>query len=215
MTHFLKLSSLAFVLLAASCASPYKNLQQESIGNSAMRFQPKFERELYRCVVDGKVLFKKFHLSGVLLFKEMEDGSTRVVFQNEMGMSFFDFSWDKEDNFMVNSIMAELDKPALVKTLQKDLSLFLMRGLDKASEQHFSKGEDHYHRFALEKGFAYYIENSARLMRIDNTGERRKVTTVTLEGKEKNTSMPEKVVFQHHKANFSIDLTKIVANVNE
>ncbi len=180
-----------------------------------MRFQPEFERELYRCVVDGKVLFKKFHLSGVLLFKEMEDGSTRVVFQNEMGMSFFDFSWENNESFKVNSIMAEMDRPALVKTLQKDLSLFLMKGLDKASEQHFSKGDDHYHRFTLEKGFVYYIENSARLMRIDNTGERKKVTTITMEGKEKNTSMPEKVVFQHHKANFSIQLTKIAANVNE
>lgn len=215
MTRFLKLSSLILVLFATSCASPYKNLQKESIGNSAMRFQPKFKRELYRCVVDGKVFFKKFHLSGVLLFKEMEDSSTRVVFQNEMGISFFDFSWDKSDNFKVNSIMEELNRPAVVKTLQKDLGLFLMKGLDKSSEQHFSLEDDHYHRFTLEKGFAYYIEKSARLMRIENAGDSKKVTTITLEGKEKNSSMPEKVVFEHHKANFSIQLTKIVANVNE
>lgn len=215
MTRFLKLSSLLLILFAASCASPYKNLQKESIGNSAMRFKPEFKRELYRCVVDGKVLFKKFHLSGVLLFKEMEDGSTRVVFQNEMGIPFFDFSWDKQDNFKVNSIMDEMNRPALVKTLQKDLGLFLMRGLNKGSEEHFSKGDDHYHRFTLEKGFVYYIENSARLVRLENTGERKKVTTITLEGKEKNTSMPEKVVFDHHTANFSIQLTKIAANVNE
>lgn len=215
MTRFLKLSSLVIALFVASCANPYKHLQKESIGNTALRFKPEFQRELYRCVVDGKVLFKKFHLSGVLLFKEMEDGSARVVFQNEMGISFFDFSWDKDENFKVNSVIEELNRPAVIKTLQKDLSLFLMKGLNKASEQHFSIGDDHYHRFTLEKGFAYYIENSARLMRIENTGERKKVTTITLEGKEKKNSMPEKVVFEHHKANFSIQLTKIVANVNE
>ncbi len=214
MTRFLKLSSLAIVLFAVSCASPYKNLQKESIGNSAMRFQPEYKRELYRCVVDGKVLFKKFHLSGVLLFKEL-DKETRVVFQNEMGISFFNFSWDKADNFKVNSIMPELDRPAVVKTLQKDISLFLMKGLDKSSEQHYSQGDEHYHRFTLDKGFVYYIEKTARLMRIVNTGERKKVTTITLEGKEKNISMPEKVFFEHHKANFSIELTKITADVNE
>ena len=214
MTRFLRLSSLAIVLLAASCASPYKNLQNESIGNSALRFQPEYKRELYRCVVDGKVLFKKFHLSGVLLFKEL-DTETRVVFQNEMGLSFFDFSWDKADNFKVNSIMPELDKPAVIKTLQKDLALFLMKGLEKGSEQHYSMDDEHFHRFTLDKGFAYYIEKSARLMRIVNTGERKKVITITLEGKEKNRSLPEKVVFEHHKANFSIQLTKITADVNE
>lgn len=214
MTRFLKLSSLAIVLFAASCANPYKNLQKESIGNTAMRFQPEYKRELYRCVVDGKVLFKSFHLTGVLLFKEMET-ETRVVFQNEMGISFFDFSWDKNDNFKVNSIMPDLDKPAVIKTLQKDLALFLMKGLDKGSEQHFSMGDEHYHRFTLDKGFVYYIEKTARLMRIVNTGERKRVVTITLDGKEKNISMPEKVVFEHHKANFSIQLTKITADVNE
>lgn len=214
MTRFLKLSSLAFVLFAASCASPYKNLQKESIGNTAMRFQPEYKRELYRCVVDGKVLFKSFHLSGVLLFKEL-DKETRVVFQNEMGIAFFDFSWDKADNFKVNSIMPDLDRPAVVKTLQKDLSLFLMKELDKSTEEHYSQGDEHLHRFTLDKGFAYYIEKSARLMRIVNIGKRKKVVTITLEGKEKNISMPEKVVFEHHKANFSIQLTKISADVNE
>jgi hypothetical protein len=132
-----------------------------------------------------------------------------------MGISFFDFSWDKDDNFKVNSIMPELDKPAVIKTLQKDLSLFLMKGLNKVSETHFTMNEEDYHRFSLEKGFAYYIEKTARLMRIENVGERKKVTTITLEGKTANKAMPEKVLFQHHKANFSIQLTKIAANVNE
>jgi hypothetical protein len=212
--RFLRLSSLLLLLLAASCSSPYKDLAEQKNASSAMRYKPVYERELYRCVVDGRVLFKKFHLSGVLLFKELDSG-TRVVFQNEMGLSFFDFEWDRNDSFRVNQVIPQLDRPAVIKTLQKDIGLLLMKGLDKASETHFQRDGEQYHRFRLDKGYAYYIENSARLMRIINTGERKKVTTISLEGKNTPDTMPEKVTFTHHKANFSIQLTKIAADANE
>ena len=207
MMRFLRLSSLILLVFAASCASPYKGLEKANEAKSAMRFKPVFERELYRCTVDGRVLFKKFHLSGVLLFKELETG-TRVVFQNEMGISFFDFEWDNNDSFKVNQVMEQLDRPAVVKTLQKDLSLLLMKNLNETSEQHFAHESDAYHRFSLNKGYVYYIENSARLMRIENTGERKKVVTIALQDKARPQDMPEEILIDHHKANFRIQLKK-------
>ena len=203
-----------FLLVFGACASHKEVWQQYKGDLSALRFKPKYERELYRCVVDGKMLFKKYHLSGLLLFKELETG-TRVVFQNEMGLTFFDFARDKDDSFKVNQVIEQLDKPAVIKTLQKDMALLLMKSLDKANETHFQQGEDILHRFSLDKGFVYYIEKSARLMRIDNTGERKKVTTISLEGNNTPGSMPEKVLIDHHAANFKIQLTKIDAHVNE
>ena len=203
-----------FLLVFGACASHKEVWQQYKGDLSALRFKPKYERELYRCVVDGKMLFKKYHLSGLLLFKELETG-TRVVFQNEMGLTFFDFAWDKDDSFKVNQVIEQLDKPAVIKTLQKDMALLLMKSLDKANETHFQQGEDILHRFSLDKGFVYYIEKSARLMRVENVGDHKKVITITLEGKEKPKIMPEKVVFKHHKANFTIQLNKIEAHADE
>jgi hypothetical protein len=214
MMRFLKLSSLLLLLLVVSCSSPYRKLQSASASSSALRFKPVYERELYRCTVDGGVLFKKFHLSGLLLFKELETG-TRVVFQNEMGISFFDFEWDKNDSFKVNSIVEQLDKPAVIKTLQKDMAMLLMKDLDTATETHYQKENEIWHRFTLDKGFVYYIENSARLVRILNTGERRKVTTTSFKGRDGVTEMPRKALIEHHRANFKIQLKKIDGHVNE
>ena len=201
MMHFLRLSSLSFLLLIASCAAPYKSLQQDSaVKTSALRFKPQFSKVLYRCVVDGMV---------------MDDRSTRVVFQNEMGLTFFDFEWSPDDSFKVNQIIPQLDKDALVRTLQKDMNLLLMKNLDKSSEVVLhGNNNELFHRFDLEKGHAYYITSNGQLERIENAGKS-KVITVTLTGKATDKAMPEAALFDHHKANFTIQLNKIEANADE
>ena len=91
MMHFLRLNSL-ILLLFASCSAPYRHLKQQPADNqSALRFKPVFEKALYRCVVDGGFIFKKYHLSGLLFFKTLENGTVRAIYQNEMGFTFFDF----------------------------------------------------------------------------------------------------------------------------
>ena len=160
----------------------------------------------YRCDVDGRVVLKKFHLSGLLFFKVMDDRSTRVVFQNEMGLTFFDFEWSPDDSFKVNQIIPQLDKDALVRTLQKDMNLLLMKNLDKSSEVVLhGNNNELFHRFDLEKGHAYYITSNGQS----------KVITVTLTGKATDKAMPESALFDHHKANFTIQLNKIEANADE
>jgi len=214
--HYLRLSSfLLFVLVLTNCRVPYKNLQEDrAVTTSALRFQPQFDKVLYRCVVDGRVLFKKFHLSGLLFFKTMDDSSTRAVFQNEMGFTFFDFEWSPEDSFTVNQIIPQLDKPALVRTLQKDMNFFLMKNLDTSSEKVFRKGNETLHSFDLVEGKVYYIANGQQLKRIENTGKS-KVLTVTMEGKTASEDMPQTAFFNHHKANFTIQLTKLDTNADE
>lgn len=208
MTRFLRLSSFVFLFLV-SCTAPYKNLQQTTeVTSSALRFKPGFDKVLYRCVVDGRVVFKKFHLSGLLLFKRMDDSSTRAVFQNEMGFTFFDFQWDAADSFRVNQIIPQLDKPALIKTLEKDMNLLLMKRLDASTETVFARNNETLHRFSLSKGVAYYIVREQQLRRIENVGKSR-VITISLTGKEQDAAMPSAVVFDHHKANFTIRLNKI------
>lgn len=208
--RFLRLNSVFLFLLGASCANPYKQLQEVPQKTStALRFKPQFGKELYRCVVDGKFLFKKFHLSGLLFFKSFEDGSTRAIFQNEMGISFFDFKWDDRDSFEVVSIMPQLDKPALVKILQKDFNLVLMKGLRPGTEGMFRHQKDTVYRFSLDKGYAYYLVQKGGLTTIDNAGKRRSVTTIDLGGKDTDNGMPRILHFTHHRANFTIHLNKI------
>ncbi|HTN47063.1 MAG TPA: hypothetical protein VL098_12000 [Flavipsychrobacter sp.] len=194
--------------LLVSCGNPYRTLQERPKTYSALRYQPVFEKELYRCIVDGKLLFKKFHLSGLLFFKKMENKTTRVVFQNEMGVSFFDFEWSVNDSFKVYHIIPQLDKPAVIKILQKDMQLLLMKELDLGSEQQFVKDNRVYNRFRLDKGFAYYISAGDTLQRIENVGKS-KVITIESGSRVAASSLPETVFFRHHKANFTIQLSKI------
>ncbi len=211
MIRFLRPGNIVMLLiLLQGCALPYKGLQKEDSSQhpSALRFKPSFDKKLYRCVVDGRAVFKKFHLSGLLFFKDMHDGSTRVVFQNEMGLTFFDFEWDRTDSFQVRQVIAQLDKPAIIRTLQKDMSLLLMKRLNIRSEEVFVKKQEVYHRFTPDNGFAYYITRNDTLHRIENAGKN-KVTTIRVSGKQDAAAMPDEVVFDHHKANFTIRLYKI------
>jgi hypothetical protein len=217
MKPYLRLSSLLLILIAG-CASPYKHLQPlETPQNSAFIYKPQFNKALYRCIVNGNLIFKKFHLSGILLFKTMENGTVRAVFQNEMGMTFFDFEWDGQDSFKVNQVIEQLDRPAVVKTLKKDLSLLLMKGLDKKSEKFFvgDRGKSTHHCFNIESGYAYYVETGKQLVRIENAGEKKKVITITTTGRNAPTDMPDSVFFNHHKANFTIALQKIQTHSDE
>ena len=216
MNHFLRLSSL--LILLAACGSPYKQLVALPGKNrSALAYKPQYDKELYRCTVNGRIIFKKFHLSGVLFFKKVETGTVHAVFQNEMGYTFFDFEWNKDDSFKVNQVIPQLDKPALIKTLKKDFSLLLMKGLDSNKEYFYSsdRGKTLYSCFTLDNGVAYYVSGNNKLQRIENAGKHKKVLTISIAGKKTDNAMPDTILFNHHKANFTIALHKLERHVDE
>lgn len=218
MKGYLKLSSVLFLLvLLGACSSPYKHLNSTTLQTSVLAYKPQFEKELYRCIVDGGFLWKKYHLSGLLLFKTMDNGTVRAVFQNEMGATFFDLEWSKDGDVSVISIIEQLDKPAIVKVLQKDLAMVLMNNLSRKNEFFYrgDRGKELYSCFKNDKGMVCYIREAQKLERIEEIGKRNKITTIKIDGKQQPTSMPGKVLFDHHKAKFTIELTKITANVNE
>lgn len=215
MKVYLRLGSLFFLFAFFSCANPYKHLQQsKSASPSAMMFKPQYDKVLYRCVVNGRVAFKKFHLSGLLFFKQLPDSTTRAVFQNEMGFNFFDFEWSKTDSFQVNKIIDQLNKPALIKVLEKDMNLLLMKNIHPETETVFKQNGQTYYRFSLDKGVAYYIAKDKTLSSIENAGKT-KVITISMGEKRQKNDMPISVLFNHHKANFRIQLTKIDTDVDE
>lgn len=216
MKRFLKSSSF-LLLFIASCAAPYKGLKEQAVSSSIYEYQPQFQRVLYRCIVDGRFIFKKFHLSGLLFFKELENGTKRAIFQNEIGVAFFDMQWDKDGNFELKQIMPQLDKEAVVKTLRKDLEMLMMVGMDSSTEKmyYLDGGKSRLYRLNRDKGFVYYTVEGKKLSKIENTDNRKAIVSVNITGKHSSTSMPDTVNYIHHKANFTISLTKIERNVNE
>ncbi|MCB0698454.1 MAG: hypothetical protein KDC11_01350, partial [Chitinophagaceae bacterium] len=116
MRRFLTLNSLFVLLLITSCSSPYKYLIEQKTSQSAIRFEPVFEKAIYRAIVDGGVLFKKYHISGLLIIKQLENGTKRAVLQNEMGPVMFDFEWQSDGKFTVLQVMSQMNKEAVIKT---------------------------------------------------------------------------------------------------
>src|SRR5215218_3945809 len=121
----LLLSSCLFLLY--SCTPEYRKMQSAT-GNagSLQQFKPAFKVALYNTTVDvvGN------HLSGLLLIKKMPDSSTRMVFSNEMGFTFFDFEFAANGTFKVYSITKQMNKKSVIKTLQHDFELILMNHMD-------------------------------------------------------------------------------------
>ncbi len=212
MRTLLKLNSLILLLLLASCAnSPYRHLtEQKGVALSALEYRPILSKSIYRCIVNGNVIFKKYHLSGILLFKKMENGTVRAVFQNEVGLTFFDFEWGDE-GFKVNSIINKLNKQAIINILRRDFEMLLLLDLDKKFEKMYSdnRGKSVYNCFTIVGGSICYVFDDQILNRVEHIGKKSMITQLTVTGKSDKQSMPKSAYFDHKRANFTIQLTQI------
>lgn len=210
----LKSVSIALAVLALSgCArQPYRKLTRQEVFSPAAREilrAPVYTRELYRCVVDGGFLFKKYHISGVLLFKRFEDKSERVVFQNELGVSFFNFKWDANDSFSVTSVMPQLNKQAVLRILQTDFELLLRKNLDTSGIQQLKSGTGDIIAVGKNAGNAWYEVSGRSIV----YGGKSPVTTISIDSTVAPTrGLPKKLSIRHHKARFTIDLNSIPAD---
>jgi hypothetical protein len=131
-----------------------------------------------------------------------------------MGATLFDFGWDVNDSFKVYSIIGQMNKPALIKTLKKDFELLLVRNIpDKpAGYYNFNKDTDLlYSKFNLNKGFVYYVTNKQiELTNIENADEKQKVIIMDMAKGSMLKTLPESLMIKHLKAHFTIKLRKII-----
>lgn len=204
--HFLRFVSI--LLLLSGCApAVYKKLQQtEGDASCIQKFKPHIERALYQASVD----ISGRHLSGMLLMKQMPDHSTRVVFTNEAGFTFFDFEFSYGNGFVVHTIISKMDKEAVWETLRKDFELLLMNRVDTAAVASvFSKGAERYYAIYAGKDVYYYVTDTrcSQLIRMERGNTRKKVVEVT-RGSLKDGA-PESVRIRHLNFNFTIDLKRI------
>lgn len=207
---------VSLLLLLTGCSTQkYKGKKQVEITRNytAHSFKPVFEKALYRCNVDGKIALKKFRLSGILYLKNFEDGASRVVFQSEMGSTFFDFGWQGNDSFHVYNIIDQMNKAALIKTLRKDFEMLLARGISDQPQgiYQFNKNNSlYYSRFDLAKGFVYYVTNKEQeLVAIENADDKEKIVLVDIKTVVPIGQLSPQMNIKHYKAGFTITLNKM------
>lgn len=196
---------LATACLLSSCTSVYKGLQHTEADPGCIRqFRPQFHNTLYSTQVD--VL--NHHLSGLLFFKQMPDSSLRVVFANEMGLKFFDFEFTKDSGFVKHYMMPGMDKKPVVRALQNDLELVLMRA-DLHQAVVLRDSSYHYVAIPTPKGHNYYITDTAcgRLERMEKSSRRKPVVKAWMYSYREG--VPDTIRIQHQNFKFNISLQRV------
>lgn len=201
---YLILSSCLLIML--SCSPAHQQMQTASADvNLLQKFKPAFTVALYNTTVDvvGN------HLSGLLLIKKMPDSSTRIVFSNEMGFSFFDFEFAADGKFKVYSITKQMNKKSVIKTLQHDFELILMNNLDNSKASVQSKDGLTYFVFPQTKGFNYYITNQSgnNLVRMERASNKKIIVEAVM--KNYVGVIPDTIGISHKTFEFNIGLKRI------
>lgn len=194
-------------LWLGACTSAYRGLTPVAADPAcAARWTPRgLGTAWYTTSVDvvGK------HISGLLLIKQMPDSSTRVVFTNEAGVTFFDFAFSADGSFSARQIIKQLNKKPVIETLRKDFALVLGLPFRNGAWQAWRQGDEVYYGVAQKKETAYFITapDCASLRRLE-TGSRRK-RKVTVERTGSEARLPDSITVRHHTFAMTISLRKL------
>lgn len=173
--------------------------------NLLQKFKPAFTVALYNTTVDvvGN------HLSGLLLIKKMPDSTTRMVFSNEMGLSFFDFEFVDDGSFKVYSIIKKMNKKSVIKTLRHDFELILMNTLDYNKAIVKTNEGQLYFIFPQKKGYNYYITNAdgTELVRMERASNKKAIVNAVM--MNYNNGIPDTIGISHKIFEFNIGLKRI------
>jgi hypothetical protein len=85
-------------------------------------FDTSFRKGLFKATMD----IGKHHMSGLVYIKKLNDSTYRMLFNNEIGMKFFDLEVSRMQ-FIIHSCYPSLDRKNLMSILKNDLRvLFFM-----------------------------------------------------------------------------------------
>ncbi|HET8572849.1 MAG TPA: hypothetical protein VFL76_03150 [Edaphocola sp.] len=210
---------ISFLALLASCGTPKPFARAGTVIPAAPEkvLRPAFDKALYRCEVNGRFLFKAFHLSGLLFLRNFGDTTVRVVFQNEMGLTYFDFGWNRLDSFRVFHIIDKMNKPALIRTLQKDFEIILCKNVQSNTVSLVSRKGTVMSRHPFYDGYLYYYrsqDNPSQCFQIDYGTEKKTLVRFGLRPalQMPHPELPDTILIKHYKAGFVIQLHKLRQN---
>jgi|SRR5450432_293707 hypothetical protein len=195
------------VFLNLSC-NHYRHMQRTPSDETCIeKFKPDFHHAEYKTSVD--VIGK--HISGLLLIKYMPDRSTRIVFTNEMGLSFFDFGFLPDSGFIVYHIVQQMNKPALIKTLRRDFELIMFRNMDHTKSYNLGDSGLVYHAYPQTSGINYYItdDQCRELVKMQRSSNKKPIMEAVIY-KGLPGDSPDSVSIRHLNFNFLISLKKII-----
>ncbi|MBX2965383.1 MAG: hypothetical protein KF845_04495 [Cyclobacteriaceae bacterium] len=199
------LFSISVVLLSA-CTSYYKTMQPIAVNTTCSDTikPPGIASAWFSISVD--VMGK--HISGLLLIKEMPDQFTRIVFTNEVGVTFFDFEFDRNGKFAVKKIISQLDRKPVLETLRKDF--YLLLGFPFQDEMQAWQHGDKLYFGVKEQSEQFYFTTSSGCTSLHSAeigSARKRKVSVTFEGEDMRH--PEQVRITHFTFDMTLELKRL------
>lgn len=196
-----------FSLLLFRCASEYRQLKPAAADNEcALRIAPRHATtSWYSASIDvvGR------HLSGLLFIKNMPDSTWRIVFTNEVGVTFLDVGFLNDGTFKVYKVISQLNKKPVLTTLRKDFELILGLPFQNVTYDRFFAGDEVYFGVKQKKERAYFItqKDCASLQRMERGSARKRIVSVTVSAP--GYPSPDQIELKHYTFDMQIKLTRI------
>jgi hypothetical protein len=142
----------SILLLLGGCIVANKIPLMDSFTNCPPVFQPVIRTASYSAQLD----FYKKHISGIFIFKAMNDTTERVVFMTETGFKFFDFEYTPH-RFQVEYIIPSLNKKIIINTLHRDLGYLLIAPIENAAHNQLKNDTSTIFKFPMQQEYVYYV----------------------------------------------------------
>lgn len=197
---------ISLITVTWGCRQPayLQHPQTEADTNCLNLLKAEFKTVLYNCQINvvGN------HLSGLLLFKQTGEDSTRVVFSTEMGIKFFDFEFTPS-GFKVIYCIDKLNKKVVLRQLEKDIGLLLFQNIDTNGILNYKGNNEIYMRTASGKAETFYVadSNCISLLRIEDVYKGKPKVLIHLT--ERKDGMADSVYIEHKNYEFNISLKQI------
>jgi hypothetical protein len=201
MKRILFLSSLLFL---ASCAR--KSLPETSstlVKNDCLStLKPDFQSVLY----STQVYITSHYLSGLVVMKKMGGDTTRIVFTNEMGLTYFDFELTDQD-FNVKYCINKLNKKIVLNELRDIFQLILMT--DKRLDSFKELKLDSLNQYCIDNSneqICYYTDlNCTNISMIETAKKQNKKVLISLEGLNKGLAKKIDIKYLNFKFNIILN----------
>jgi hypothetical protein len=141
-------------------------------------FDSSFRKGLYKATMD----IGKHHLSGLVYIKKMNDSTFRMLFNNEIGMKFFDLEVSRLQ-FIIHSCYSSLDRKELMSVLKYDLRMlfFLSRRVNMVRQELTDSTDQNLYKIKSDLGtWRCFVTDEKNISRIESEGKMIRKTRINL-----------------------------------
>lgn len=204
MRRFLRIK-IALLFVVFSCSKPVtEGLRQEK--SEAVTIQnPYFSNPEKDYVYKAQMEAYGRNFGGILIVKKINTHHHRLVMTTEFGSKLLDFEF-KDDEFIKNFVIPDLDRKFIIKILKNDFRLLIKE--DILATKQFEKEDNRI--FQEEEGnrknFYFFSKDTENLNQIVHATRRKEKVTIDFSPESKEIA--DRIYIKHHSIKLEINLKK-------